>query len=196
MRSSGDGEPRRDCHDGPRHSSERPWLCTQPASREMMVSFDTGPGTRGRRVTTIRGPLGRWLTRQIIRRIRRSGRMPILGFDALVLTTVGAKSGLERATPVGSFTGEAGSWLIVASARGGRRNPAWYRNIATHPDQVRIESGGRKVAVVPEELHGAQREEAWKRIVAAGPRYAKDAEKTDRRLPIIRLVARSEALGG
>jgi deazaflavin-dependent oxidoreductase (nitroreductase family) len=157
------------------------------------VSFDAAAGTRGRRVTTIGGPVGRWLTRQIISQIRRrNGKMPILGFDVLVLTTIGARSGLERATPVGWFPGKDGSWLIVASAAGGRKNPAWYHNIAAHPGQVQVDTDGQKVAVTAEQLHGAERDQAWQQITTAGPRYAKDAEKTDRQLPVIRLTARAE----
>lgn len=155
------------------------------------VSFDTASGTRGRRVTGIGGPIGRWLTQQIIKQIRRrNGKMPILGFDVLVLTTIGARTGLERTTPVGSFPGKDGGWLIVASAAGGRKNPAWYHNIAAHPGQVQVDTVGQKVAVVAEQLHGAERDEAWRQITAAGPRYARDAKKTDRQMPVIRLVAR------
>jgi len=158
------------------------------------VSFDTTSGTRGRRVTTIGGPVGRWLTQQVMNGIRRNGKVPILGFNALVLTTVGAKSGLERTTPVGSFPGKDGNWLIVASSAGGRKNPAWYHNIAAHPGQVQIDTAGQKVAVVAEQLHGAARDEAWRQITTAAPRYAKDAKKTDRQMPVIRLVARAENL--
>lgn len=60
-----------------------------------------------------------------------------LGFDALILTTVGAKSGAERTNPVGCFPGKDGSWLIVASVAGPARNPAWYHNIAAHPERGR-----------------------------------------------------------
>jgi deazaflavin-dependent oxidoreductase (nitroreductase family) len=155
------------------------------------VSFDTVAGTRGRRVTTVRGPVGRWLSRRIINQIRRrNGTMPILGFKVLVLTTVGAKSGRIRMTPVGSFPEGEGSWLIVASAAGGRKNPAWYQNIAAHPDRVEIDTDGQKVAVVAEQVSGAEREVAWRHITAVGARYAKDAQRTDRELPIIRLTAR------
>jgi len=45
----------------------------------------------------------------------------------------------------------------VASAAGAARNPAWYYNLAAHPDQVWIETAGRKAA---EQLHGAERDEA------------------------------------
>jgi hypothetical protein len=83
-------------------------------------------GTRGRRQPGTGGSVGRWLTKRAINRIRRKGKMPGLGFNALVLTTIGRKSGLERQTPVGWFPGPDGSWLIVASAAGAARNPAWY----------------------------------------------------------------------
>jgi deazaflavin-dependent oxidoreductase (nitroreductase family) len=93
-------------------------------------------GTRGRRQPGTGGSVGRWLTKRAINRIRRKGKMPGLGFNALVLTTIGRKSGLERQTPVGWFPGPDGSWLIVASAAGAARNPAWYYNLAAHPDQI------------------------------------------------------------
>ena len=137
------------------------------------------------------GPAGRWLTKRAINQIRRKGKVPGLGFNALVPTTIGRKSGLERTTPVGWFPGKDGSWLIVASAAGGRKNPAWY-NIAAHPDKVEIETAGRKVAVVAEQLHGPEREEAWRQITTAAPRFAKYQQKTDRVLPIMHLVARPE----
>jgi deazaflavin-dependent oxidoreductase (nitroreductase family) len=156
------------------------------------MSFDSRSGTRGARQPGTGGPIGRWLTKRIIDRIRRKGRMPGLGFDALILTTVGRKSGVERTTPVGYFPGEHGSWLIVASAAGAPRNPAWYHNLAAHPDRVQIEIAGRKVAVVAEQLHGPEREEAWHGITTASPRFAKYQEKTDRVLPIIRLTPRPE----
>jgi hypothetical protein len=67
------------------------------------MSFDTRAGTRGRRQPGTGGPIGRWLTRRVINRIRRKGKMPGLGFNALVLTTIGRTSGIQRQTPVGWF---------------------------------------------------------------------------------------------
>ena len=78
-----------------------------------------------------------------------------------------SQSGAERATPLGWFPGKDGSWLIVAAA-GGPRNPAWYHNLAAHPDKVQIEMAGRKVAVIAEQLHGAEREAAWRPVSPQG----------------------------
>ena len=109
---------------------------------------------------------------------------------ALVLTTVGSKSGAARSTPVNYFPGEDGTWLIVASAAGATKNPAWYHNLAAHPEQVRIELDGHTHDVVAEQLHGSERAEAWARIAGSSKRFAQYQAKTDRELPIIRLTPR------
>ena len=153
------------------------------------MSFDTAAGTRGARQPG--GFVFLWGNKLMASRIRKSGKFQ--GFNALVLTTVGRKTGRERSTPVGWFPGPDGRWLIVASANGAKGNPAWYYNIAAHPDQVQIEVDGRKVAVVAEQLHGEARAEAWQQIIAAAPRFAQYQQKTDRELPVIRLMPRSAA---
>jgi len=127
-----------------------------------------------------------WLNRQMIKRVRKSGRAA--GFNALVLTTVGRRTGVERSTPVGWFPGPGGSLLIVASAAGAAKNPAWYHNLAAHPDRVRIETAGRTTAVTAEELHGPERDEAWRQITTAAPRFGQYQVKTDREIPVIRLT--------
>ena len=70
----------------------------------------------------------------------------------------------------------------MASAAGAARNPAWYYNLAAHPDQVWIETAGRKATVTAEQLHGAERDEAWRQITAAAPRFAAYQKATDREL--------------
>lgn len=113
------------------------------------------------------------------------------GTDGLVLTTTGRKSGERRSTPLVWFPGDGASWLIVASAAGAPRNPAWYYNIAAHPDRVQIEIGGRTIPVTAEQLHGEERQRAWRAIVSASARFTKYQQQTDRELPIIRLTERT-----
>ncbi|WP_327001247.1 nitroreductase family deazaflavin-dependent oxidoreductase [Dactylosporangium sp. NBC_01737] len=150
------------------------------------MSFDTHRGTRGNRQP--KGRLMRWANTLMARRVRKRGAM--MGFNTLVLLTVGRRSGAERVTPVGWFPGPDGARLVVASANGAADNPAWYYNVAAHPDRVRIEVDGRIVAVTAEQLHGAPREQAWQQIIAAAPRFARYQEQTDRELPIIQLIER------
>src|SRR4051794_12322161 len=87
------------------------------------MSFDTRNGSRGARQPG--GRVGRWMNTIAARRFRKRGGQ-FLGFNVLVMTTVGRKSGVERSNPVGWFPGKDGSWLIVASAAGAAKNPAWY----------------------------------------------------------------------
>ena len=89
----------------------------------------------------------RWVNGFAARRISRKGKMPGMRFDALVLTTIGRRTGEERRSPLGWFPGPDGSFLIVAAAAGAPKNPAWYYNLAAHPDRVRVELPGRDVAV-------------------------------------------------
>jgi deazaflavin-dependent oxidoreductase (nitroreductase family) len=151
------------------------------------MSFTSRNGTRGARQPKA-GRLMTWFNGWNAKKIRRKGGK-IMGFNALVLTTVGAKSGAERTTPVGWFpAGDDDSWLIVASAAGAPKNPAWYYNLAAHPDKVTIEMGGRRIPVIAEQLHGPEREEAWQRVITTAPRFAQYETKTDRELPVIRLT--------
>jgi len=152
------------------------------------MSFDTPAGTRGGRQPRA-GLMLRLINKNAAGRFRRTGKM--LGFKGLNLTTVGARSGAERTSPVGWWPGPDGSWLIVAAANGAARNPAWYHNIAAHPGSVRIEVDGRQIGVTAEQLHGAERAQAWQQIARATPRFAQYQQKTDRELPVIRLAPRS-----
>jgi deazaflavin-dependent oxidoreductase (nitroreductase family) len=133
------------------------------------------------------GRVSRWVGRWMSNQHRRKGYR-FMGMDVLFLTTVGRKTGERRETPVAWFPDGENAWLIVASAGGSAHNPAWYHNLAVHADQVWIELPQHKLRVTAEQLEGARREECWKRIVQAQPRYAKYQEKTDRLLPLIRLV--------
>jgi hypothetical protein len=79
------------------------------------MSFDTPHGTRGARQPG--GKLMAWMNTWNMNRIRGNATK-VMGMQALVLTTVGAKSGTPRHTPVAYFPDGADSWLIVASANG------------------------------------------------------------------------------
>jgi deazaflavin-dependent oxidoreductase (nitroreductase family) len=153
---------------------------------EVTMSFDTPAGTRGGRQPRA-GLILRLINNNAASRFRRTGKM--LGFNGLILTTVGARSGTERTSPVGWWPGPDGSWLIVAAANGAARNPAWYHNIAAHPDEVQIEVDGRRIPVSAEQLHGPERAQAWQQIATTTPRFAQYQTKTDRELPVIRLAS-------
>ena len=151
------------------------------------MSFTTPAGTYGARKPS--GPVVRWFSKLASGRVRKRGTA--MGMNALVLTTIGRTSGEERVTPVAWFPAPGGGWLVVASANGAAKNPAWYFNMAAHPDRVTIDVSGRTIPVTAEELHGAERDEAWRQITTAVPRFAGYETKTDRLIPVIRLRERA-----
>jgi deazaflavin-dependent oxidoreductase (nitroreductase family) len=130
------------------------------------------------------------LMKNVMIKIHRRTGDRFMGMDLLYLTTVGAKSGQKRQSPVARFADGDDAWLVVASNNGSARHPAWYHNLMAHPDQVWIEVAGSTTPVTVEQLTGPRREEAWQRIVAAQPRFAGYEQKTDRTLPVVRLAAR------
>ncbi|GGM42242.1 nitroreductase/quinone reductase family protein [Promicromonospora citrea] len=122
----------------------------------------------------------------VARRLRRS----LLGTRVLVLTTVGRRTGQPRVTPLAWFPGQDGAWLVVASNWGAATNPAWYLNLAAHPDRASIEVGGRRVAVRARELHDAERAAAWTDITARAANFRRYEQGTDRQIPVIELTPR------
>ena len=150
------------------------------------MSFQTTPGgTRGTRGVPS-NPVMRTMMRLMAAWHRRSGDK-FQGMDLLYLTTVGAKTGQKRQSTVARFADGDDAWLIVASAGGTAQNPAWYHNIAAHPDQVWAEFGGRQMHVTPVQLAGDERAAAWRKITQGQPRYGGYEQKTDRAIPVIRL---------
>jgi deazaflavin-dependent oxidoreductase (nitroreductase family) len=148
----------------------------------------TPGGTRGVKLPVSNGVIAA-MTRILVglQRLAR-GRFKMNGQPLLLLRTVGAKSGEPRTTMLAQFPEPDGSTLIVASFGGTARHPAWYFNLAKHPDQVLIERGGQLIRVRPQSLSGEQREQAWQRIISTAPGFAEYQRKTDRELPVVRLT--------
>jgi deazaflavin-dependent oxidoreductase (nitroreductase family) len=79
--------------------------------------------------------------------------------------------------------------LVVGSNAGDARHPGWCYNLAKNPEGVWAEVEGRRRQVTPHSLSGPERERAWSEVVEKSPTYGRYAAKTDRVIPIIRLIA-------
>ncbi|WP_084105761.1 nitroreductase family deazaflavin-dependent oxidoreductase [Demequina sp. NBRC 110056] len=111
--------------------------------------------------------------------------------DRLVLVHhLGAKSGTERVTPVMTFPGEDGAWLIAASKAGAPDNPAWYHNLKAHPEvTIEVPREG-SVEVRVEELTGDARDAAWAQFTSSSPGFAEYERRTSRTIPVLALHRR------
>lgn len=100
----------------------------------------------------------------------------------IILTSVGAKTGKVRKTPLMRVEHE-GRYAVVASQGGAPQHPLWYHNLVAHP-RVRLQDGPAAQDMVARELSGAERTQWWDRAVAAFPDYADYQTKTDRQIPV------------
>jgi deazaflavin-dependent oxidoreductase (nitroreductase family) len=104
------------------------------------------------------------------------------GMPVIILTTRGAKSGSIRKTPLMRVEHE-GRYAVVASLGGAPKHPVWYHNVKADP-HVELQDGAVKRDFVAREITGAEKDEWWKRAVAAYPPYADYQKKTDRVIPV------------
>lgn len=131
--------------------------------RDQVELYESSGGTRG---TTLRG-------------------MPVV-----VLTTLGARSGKIRKTPLMRVEHD-GRYALVASMGGAPRHPVWYHNVVANP-LVELQDGPVRQEMAARELGGAEKAEWWERAVAAFPDYAQYQKRTEREIPVFVL----EPVGG
>ncbi|MFI9202293.1 nitroreductase family deazaflavin-dependent oxidoreductase [Streptomyces sp. NPDC053048] len=123
--------------------------------REQVELYESSGGTQG---TTMRG-------------------MPVI-----VLTSVGARSGKLRKTPLMRIE-HYGDYAVVASLGGAPRHPVWYHNLKANP-HVELQDGPVKHDMVAREVTGEEKALWWGRAVEAYPDYDDYQAKTDREIPV------------
>ena len=108
------------------------------------------------------------------------------GMPIIVLTSVGAKSGLLRKTALMRVEHE-GQYAVVASLCGAPKHPVWYFNLVKTP-QVELQDAAEKHDYLAREVSGDEKAVWWDRAVAAYPPYADYQKKTDREIPVFVLT--------
>jgi deazaflavin-dependent oxidoreductase (nitroreductase family) len=104
------------------------------------------------------------------------------GLPVIVLTTLGAKSGKIRKTPLMRVEHD-GTYAAVASLGGAPKHPVWYHNVVADP-RVELQDGGTRQDMTAREVTGEEKAQWWERAVAAYPSYADYQKKTDREIPV------------
>ena len=108
------------------------------------------------------------------------------GKPVILLTTIGAKTGKIRKTPLMRVE-HAGEYAVVASLGGAPKHPVWYHNIKAHP-RVELQDGTVTREYEAREVFGDEKAIWWERAVAAWPDYADYQRKTDRQIPVFVLT--------
>jgi deazaflavin-dependent oxidoreductase (nitroreductase family) len=115
------------------------------------------------------------------------------GRPVVVLTTVGARTGLLRKTPLMRVEHQ-GSYAVVASRAGADVHPDWYANLLAQPS-VDLRDGAVTRSLRAREITGAERARWWSRACTVFPSYADYQSRTRRRIPVVLLEDRRQPDG-
>ncbi len=104
----------------------------------------------------------------------------------LLLTTTGAKTGIQRVSPIAYSTD--GSRLVIAASKGGApTHPSWYSNLLANPI-VTVELGPERfqarATVVTDQ---AERDRLYAQHAELMPGFAEYEKKTTRKIPVVLL---------
>ncbi|MCW1960088.1 MAG: nitroreductase family deazaflavin-dependent oxidoreductase [Mycobacterium sp.] len=108
------------------------------------------------------------------------------GKPVILLTTIGAKTGKIRKTPLMRVE-NGGEYAVVASLGGAPKNPVWYYNIKKTP-RVELQDGTTTGDYEAREVFGDEKATWWRRAVEVWPDYADYQAKTDREIPVFVLT--------
>jgi F420H(2)-dependent quinone reductase len=115
------------------------------------------------------------------------GRISLsLGQPVLCLEVAGAKSGNFRRTPL-LFKEVDGELVMVASATGRPKHPAWYHNICANPRVKVYAPGGRTGDYVARTASPEERDRLWSAMVDLYPGFDVYEGRTTgiREIPIV-----------
>ena len=125
-------------------------------------------------------------------RVRLNLAVPIV-----VLSSIGARSGMRRESPLAYFT-DGDDVILIASNYGGTRHPAWYHNLVAHP-QCGLHIGKRGGDFVAHETAGADRDRLYALAVERLDRVFALHEKRSgdsRTIPVMRLTPTPDVASG
>lgn len=109
------------------------------------------------------------------------------GNPMLLLTSVGAKSGQRRTSPL-TWHRDGDRYVVMASAGGEPTHPAWFHNVVADP-VVTVEVGTGTFTATATEATGDERQRLYDSFVAALPRFAEYQAEVERRIPVVVLSA-------
>lgn len=117
------------------------------------------------------------------------GRLTITGkptLPMLALTVPGRKTGEPRTVQL-AYVEDGRSYLVVASAMGQERHPAWRYNLEAAGEADVLRRAGTE-HVRAEVLTDAEKAAAWPRIKEVIPQMGTYEQRTDRNIRVFRLT--------
>jgi len=127
---------------------------------------------------------------RIIEEFRANGGSvggPWADITLILVHHIGAKSGIDRVSPL-AYSLQGDSRFAIWAANGGSPiHPNWYYNLKTNP-RIKAEVGTQTFTVLAEELDDTARAELWPKLVAQYPQLGDAQAKTTRQIPVFMLT--------
>jgi deazaflavin-dependent oxidoreductase (nitroreductase family) len=112
---------------------------------------------------------------------------PWVSTTLILIHHIGARSGIERTTPLACSPQGQGHYAIVASNGGSPTHPDWYYNLKASP-RIKAEVGAQTFTVLAEELDDSARAGLWPKLVAEAPSVGELQARTTRQIPVFMLT--------
>ena len=114
----------------------------------------------------------------------------IAGMHHVVLRTIGRRTGKEHKVALPYWVDPEGYMVVVASFSGAPQHPAWYLNLADRQanPEVLCRVQGSQFWADAQILDGTDYTQSWQGLTADRPYYDDYQSRTDRRIPLVRLV--------
>ena len=103
----------------------------------------------------------------------------------LTLTTTGRRSGRPRSVHLACVE-QGDDYLVVASAMGQSRHPAWRYNVEANP-RVEVQVPGERFCARAQLLDEAEKQAVWPELKRAIPQLGVYEKRTDRNIRVVRL---------
>jgi deazaflavin-dependent oxidoreductase (nitroreductase family) len=105
------------------------------------------------------------------------------GRPLLLLSTVGARSGQTRTSPL-AYTIDGERYVIIASKGGAPTHPDWYHNLVANP-MVTVEVGTEQFQARATVALGEERTRLFDQMAAQMPGFAEYQRKIERQIPVV-----------
>lgn len=105
----------------------------------------------------------------------------VYGLPALLLTTLGRRSGEPRVSPL-LYVRDGDDFVVVGTNFGQHHHPGWTANLLARPE-AEIEVGPVRLSVTAELADGATWDRLWPRFVSIYPGYASYLGRSGGRTP-------------
>ncbi|WP_082169046.1 nitroreductase family deazaflavin-dependent oxidoreductase [Mycolicibacterium chlorophenolicum] len=141
-----------------------------------------------------RTPLGYWYVTRLaplvdppLLRVSGGRVSSVYPVPVMLLTTIGAKTGLRRTLPL-LYVVDGDSLVLIASNYGRPGNPSWYRNLTANP-RVEVLAGRFSGTYEAREItDAAGRADAWDKALDVYAGYGDyEVRAGSRTIPLVRL---------